>query len=372
MSVIKSPTSGPRTSAGGQSQGITGYGYTQGQQQYAPQLQDAGLQNQLDVSQNPQQYTQYPSNLMSNMPQQAPQQFSYEPIQKFQPRPSAAVEVLPNQFGVLQYYPPSAPTSVPSPITQQYASTPYQQQIAYQSPAHTGHGPQSPSTSGPVEGSPLYVNAKQFHRISKRRVARQQLEERLKCTTGIRKPYIHESRHKHAARRPRGPGGRFLTRDGMEGQGNKVQNGTPDESQTPKTRTRPNKVKREATKEHVTEVVHWQLGEADMARRAGAVPFSLTASADTKSGVAPLPSSFPLQSPGISPASHVPGTFGARPVQRTSNVRGASKPRNKNRIIAEDSFKISKAMTTSFYGADELEALHKKYSKIVQEHDHLK
>jgi hypothetical protein len=134
-----SPTSGPRTSAGEQSQGITGYGYTQGQQQCAPQLQDAGLPNQPDFSQNPQQYTQYPSNLMYDMPQHAPQQFSYEPMQQFQPRPSAAVEVLSSQFGDLQYYPPSEPTSVPSPMTQQYVSTPYQQQIAYQKPAHAGH-----------------------------------------------------------------------------------------------------------------------------------------------------------------------------------------------------------------------------------------
>jgi hypothetical protein len=49
--ILKSSTSGPRTSAGGQSQGITGYEYTQGQQQYALQLQDAGLQNQPDFSQ---------------------------------------------------------------------------------------------------------------------------------------------------------------------------------------------------------------------------------------------------------------------------------------------------------------------------------
>ena len=34
---------------------------------------------------------------------------------------------------------PFALTSVPSPITQQYASTPYQQQIAYRQPDHAGH-----------------------------------------------------------------------------------------------------------------------------------------------------------------------------------------------------------------------------------------
>jgi CCAAT-binding transcription factor (CBF-B/NF-YA) subunit B len=56
-----------------------------------------------------------------------------------------------------------------------------------------------------------YVNPKQCYRILCRRVARQRLEEALGSTSKGRKPYIYESRHKQAKRRPRGPRGRFLT-----------------------------------------------------------------------------------------------------------------------------------------------------------------
>ncbi|KAJ3343727.1 glutathione peroxidase gpx1 [Gonapodya sp. JEL0774] len=66
----------------------------------------------------------------------------------------------------------------------------------------------------------LYVNAKQFRRILLRREARNRWSAKVKAsqetTSHASRGYLHESRHKHAMRRPRGPGGRFLTADEMK------------------------------------------------------------------------------------------------------------------------------------------------------------
>ncbi|WAR21684.1 NFYA-like protein [Mya arenaria] len=62
---------------------------------------------------------------------------------------------------------------------------------------------------GETGEEPLYVNAKQYHRILKRRQARAKLEAMGRIPKE-RQRYLYESRHQHALKRQRGSGGIFV------------------------------------------------------------------------------------------------------------------------------------------------------------------
>jgi hypothetical protein len=64
-----------------------------------------------------------------------------------------------------------------------------------------------------LEDAPVFVNARQYERILKRRIAR---SKQQKAAQKEAKTYVHESRHRHACNRKRGPTGVFLPKQTEE------------------------------------------------------------------------------------------------------------------------------------------------------------
>ena len=131
----QTPTSAPMPVAGGNPQDLAGYGFPQAQQY---QMQGSSLQFQPDYSQEPQRQQQFPnytSQMAANVPQQAQPHSPYDTMPQYQPRQSAAIEVLSTQFGVPPYYNPGEATSAsgPASMPQHYASANFPQPVQYPS-----------------------------------------------------------------------------------------------------------------------------------------------------------------------------------------------------------------------------------------------
>ncbi|KAK9068855.1 hypothetical protein SSX86_012971 [Deinandra increscens subsp. villosa] len=102
--------------------------------------------------------------------------------------------------------------------TQPYLTQPYPMQpMVHHQLMGIQHGG-VPLPSDTVE-EPVFVNAKQYHGILRRRQCRAKAESENKANKSRKQPYLHESRHLHALRRSRGCSGRFEKKDKQQKEG---------------------------------------------------------------------------------------------------------------------------------------------------------
>ncbi|KAL8944427.1 MAG: hypothetical protein Q9216_000478 [Gyalolechia sp. 2 TL-2023] len=145
MMMGRSPTTPSAASASGaHHQEYGSFGYPQNAQYPPAPMQSSSMQLPPDYNQGqprPQSFPQYTSQMVYNVPQQPQARSSYDAMPQYQPRQSASLETISNQFGVPSYYQSGeaiGPSGQTSPVPP-YASSQFHPSIPYQTPGPRGH-----------------------------------------------------------------------------------------------------------------------------------------------------------------------------------------------------------------------------------------